>query len=246
MAIQGFVVFPRHIRFLQHLCALRFCQRPQLTAGRPDQGALNNARHALLLQHRGHRFPDADLANGILGREPRVLPIGLCGQFQVFAIPRGKGAQRVLDAIAKLSQNILWNVARALGDEIDANPLGADQPRHLFHLVDQGLGRVVKQQMRLIKEEHQPGLVRIAHLGQFFKQLAQQPQQEGGIKLGRRHQFVRGKDIDHAAPGAVLSHQIAQRQRRLTKQIRAALVFQHQQTPLDGPHRGRRDIAIAQ
>jgi hypothetical protein len=40
-------------------------------------------------------------------------------------------------------------------------------------------GASSNSRMRLVEEEHQPRLVRVADLGQLLEQLRQQPEQEG-------------------------------------------------------------------
>ena len=84
---------------------------------------------------------------------------GIGGGLHRLLVARGEGAQRVLHAVAELRQNLVGNVERVLGDEIDPDALGADQPHHLLDLVEQRLGRIGEQQMRLVEEEHQLGLV---------------------------------------------------------------------------------------
>jgi hypothetical protein len=71
----------------------------------------------------------------------------------------------MLDAVAELARDSVGNVDRVLGDEIDADALGADQAHHLLDLLEQRLGRIIEQQMRLVEEEAELGLVRIADLG---------------------------------------------------------------------------------
>jgi hypothetical protein len=127
-----------------------------------------------------------------------------------------------------------------------ANSLGADQPRHLFNLFDQHLGGIVEQEMRLVEEEHQLGLVGIAYLGKLFEQLAQEPQKKGRIKPRRGHQLIGGKDVDPAATLRIKAHQIGKIQRRFPEKLGAALVFQHQKLPLDRPYRGAGHVAVAQ
>ena len=80
----------------------------------------------------------------------------------------------MLDAVAQLAEDVFGDVIRVLGDEIHAHPFGADQARHLFHLVDQRLGCVVKQQVCFVEEEDQLGFVRITHLGQFLEQFGRE------------------------------------------------------------------------
>ena len=76
----------------------------------------------------------------------------------------------MLDAVAQLAKDIFGHVCGVLCDEIHAHALGADQPRHLFNLVDQRFGGVVKQQMCLVEEEHQFGFIGVADLGQFLEE----------------------------------------------------------------------------
>src|SRR3546814_3101835 len=110
----------------------------------------------------------------------------------------------MLDSVAKLPRHLVGNVDRVLGDEIDADALRSDQPHDLLDLVEQRAGRIVEQQVRLVEEEGEHGLVGIADFGELFEQFAQQPQQEGGVELGARHQFVGGEDVDDAAARIVL------------------------------------------
>ena len=140
----------------------------------------------------------------------------------------------MLHAVAELRQHLVGHVERILRDEIDADALRADQPHDLLDLVEQRLRRVVEQQMRLVEEEHELGLVRVADLGQLLEQLRQQPQQERGVEPRILHQLVGRQDIDVAAAVAVGAHEVLQGERRLAEEFLAALVLQHQQLALDG------------
>ena len=77
----------------------------------------------------------------------------------------------MLHPVAQLPQHIIRNVRRILRDEINTDALRADQTRDLLDLVDQHLGRAVKQQMRLVEKEDKLGLVGIADFGQHLEQL---------------------------------------------------------------------------
>jgi hypothetical protein len=147
--------------------------------------------------------------------------------------------------VAQLGQDLVRDVARALGDEIDPDALGADQAHHLRHLVHQGLRGLVEQQVGLVEEEDQPGLVLVADLGQGLEQFRQQPEQEGGIEPGRIDQPVGGQHVHRAAPPGVLAHQVGQVQGRFAEERLAALLFQHQEPAQDGPHRCRGDVAVS-
>ena len=150
----------------------------------------------------------------------------------------------MLHPVAQLAGHFFRNVDRVLRDEIDAHALRTDQAHHLFHLVHQRIGRFVEQQMRFVKEEHQFGLVGIAHLGERFEQFGQQPQQEGRIQPRAVHQFVGRQDIHPAAALAIQCDEIGDVERRLAKERRAALAVEREQLALDRTHAGLGHIAI--
>ena len=87
----------------------------------------------------------------------------------MLAIFGRKGPKRVLNAVAQLAQNILGDIARVLRYKIDPHPFGTDQARNLFDLVNHRFWCAVKQQVGLVKEQHQFGFVGIAHFGQFLE-----------------------------------------------------------------------------
>ena len=124
------------------------------------------------LQGRDQRLADAQLGDHVGRLEGRVGAEGVGGGAHALLLRGRVGAQRVLDPVAELAQHRRRHVRRVLGDEIDADALGADQPHHLLDLLDQRLGRVVEQQVRLVEEEHQLRLVEVAHLRQLLEQLA--------------------------------------------------------------------------
>ena len=151
----------------------------------------------------------------------------------------------MLHAIAQLAEHDLGHVERVLRDEINADAFRADQAHDLFDRLHQRLGRIVEEQMRLVEEEDELGLVEIADLRQGLEQFRQHPQQEGRIETRRTHQFIGGKHVDHAAPVAVLAQEVVDVERGLGKEFQRTLIFQHQQLPLDRADRCRRDIAVA-
>src|SRR5690606_20827875 len=140
-------------------------------------------------------------------------------------------------------QNAVGNVDRVVGDEIDADALGADQADDLLDLLQQALGRVVEQQVRLVEEEDQARLLRVADLGQLLEQLAQQPQQEGGVQARAVHQ-PRGVQHIHLAPAVQGgAHHVLKSQGRFAEEGLAPLLLQLKQGALDGGDGLGRDIA---
>lgn len=130
----------------------------------------------------------------------------------------------MLDPVAQLPGDLVGHVDRILGDEIDADALGPDQPHDALDRVDQGRRGLVEQQMGLVEEEDQLGLVGVADLGKLLEQFGQQPEQEGGIELGARHQLVGGQDVDHPAPRIVGGDQVAQFERGFAEEMLAPCV----------------------
>jgi hypothetical protein len=236
VAVEGRVVAPGDRRGGEALGAFLLRDRPHARGGRADQRALDHARHALVLQERGHRLAGADLADRGLGVEGGVGAEGLGGGAQRLGLARGIGAQRVLDAVAELGEHVGRHVVGVLGDEPDADALGADQPHHLHHLVDQRLRRVGEQQMRLVEEEDELRLLRIADLGQFLEELRQEPEQEHRVEPRRVHQPVGHQHVDPAPP-AVGGDHVGKRERGLAEEAGRALVLERQELALDRAER---------
>ena len=149
----------------------------------------------------------------------------------------------MLNAVSQLGQDAVGNVGRVLGDEIDADPLGPDQPDHLFDLFQQGARGVVEQQVGLVEEEDQARPVRVADLGKLLEQFRQQPQQEGRIQARTVHQPRRIQHIDLAPAVQPDADHVLQLQRRLAEEGVAALLLDLQQRALDGGDGGGGDIA---
>ena len=94
----------------------------------------------------------------------------------------------------------------------------------LLYLVDERRRGIVEQQMGLVEEKHQFGLVQIAGLGQLLEELRQQPEQESRIQPRRVHQLVGGQHVDDAAAVRGL-HEVGDVEHRLAEELVAALLF---------------------
>ncbi|EWS53394.1 hypothetical protein X551_03818 [Methylibium sp. T29] len=149
----------------------------------------------------------------------------------------------MLHAVAELAEHAVGHVERVLRHEIDAHALGAHQPHHQLDALDQSLRGVGEQQVSLVEEEHQLGLLQVAHLGQQLEQLAEHPQQEGGVEPRRGHQLVGGQDVDHALAVCGL-HEVTDVEHRLAEELVAALFLDLHQAALDGAHAGGADVAV--
>ena len=171
-------------RGLDQALALGGIDRPDLALGRADQGALGDARSALFIEQGHQRLAHRQLGDGGFDVQAGVGTHGAGGRLDRFLVARGEGTQRMLHPVAELSQHAVGNVERVLRHEVNAHALGADQPHHLLDLVQQGVGRILEQQMRLVEKERDFGLVQIAGFGQLLKQFGQHPQQEGGVQAG--------------------------------------------------------------
>ncbi len=129
--------------------------------------ALHDGRLALGFQRRHQRLPDAQFQDHALGVELRIGPERLRRCLHRPLLARRIGAQRVLYAIAELAGNAVGNIERVLRDEIDADALGSDQPGDPLDTLKQRFRRFLEQEMRLVEEEDELGLGRIADLGSF-------------------------------------------------------------------------------
>ena len=203
-----------------------------------NQHAFHRGGNSLVLKRGNQGFSHPQLTDHSFRIQGRVFPEGLCRHPHRLALFGGVGAQGVLNAVAQLSEDAVGNVRRALADKVDPHALGANQPYDLFNLLQQGLRRIAKQQVRLVEEEHQFRLIRVAELGQFLEQFREQPEQKRGIDPGAADQLVRGEDIDHAASLPVALHEVPQGQGGLAEEGAAALALEHQQPAQDGIHRG--------
>ena len=103
---------------------------------------------------------------------------------------------------------------------------------------------MVEEEMRLVEEEYELGLLRIAHLGQLLEQLGQEPEQEGRVEARRVHELVGGKHVDIAAPIASRLHHVADIEGGLAEKMQRTLLLEHEQAALDRADRSFRDVAI--
>ena len=127
---------------------------------------------AVAAQHGDQRLADAERRERLgdvveLGARKRA-----GGRAQRLLVVGRERAQRVLHPVAELREHVRRDVLRALRDEEDADALRADQPHHLLDLLEERLARVVEQQVRLVEEEHELGLLEIADLGQLTRRAA--------------------------------------------------------------------------
>ena len=126
----------------------------------------------------------------------------------------------------------------------DPDTLGADQADNLFNFIQQHLRRVVKQQVRFVKEEHQFGFFQIACFRQLFVQFREHPQQAGGVKLRHLVELLCAQNVDDAFAAAVGTHPVFDIQHWLAEEVFGTLLLQRQEPALNGAHRGAADIAV--
>ena len=208
-----------------------------------DFGALHHGGRALHVQEGNQRLAGPQFQQRVVGLEGRIGAERIRRHFHGLLVLGRIRTQGMLHAVAQLAQDIGRNVRRALRNEPDAHALGTDEANHLLDLVRKGLRRALEQHVGLVKEEHQLGQVHFPHLRQRGIQFREQPQQEGGVKLGLEHEFVRRQHI-HDALSALALQEVVNVKIRLAKELVGALVFQFQQCTLDSTHRGLGHIAI--
>ena len=149
----------------------------------------------------------------------------------------------MLHPVAQLREHAVGDVERVLRHEVHAHALAAHQPHHQLDALDQRGRCLLEQQMGLVEEKHQLGLIEVAHLGQLLEQLGEHPQQEGGIQPRAVHQLVGRQDIDDASARLGL-HEVGDVEHGLAEEAVAALLVDLQQAALDGANAGRAHVAV--
>jgi hypothetical protein len=197
----------------------------------------------LAVEQAHQRLADRQLGDGGLDVQAGLLPHGLGRGLDGLLVARREGAQGVLHPVAQLGQHAVGDVQRVLGHEIHAHALGPHQPHHQLDALDQHLGRLVEQQVGLVEEEHQLGLVGVADLGQLLEQLGQHPQQEGGVQARRDISLSAARMLMTPWPLTVCM-KVVDVQHRLAEELVAALGLDLQQPALDGAHAGGADVAV--
>ena len=150
----------------------------------------------------------------------------------------------MLDPVAELAEDLVGDVVGELRAEVHAHTLGPDDPDDLLDALAQRRGRVVEHEVRLVEEEHQPGLVEIADLREVLEELRQEPQQKARIEARLQDELVGGEDVDDAAAARVGAHQVVQIERRLAEQRFPALALEPEERALDGGDRLRADQPV--
>ena len=129
--------------------------------------------------------PTRELGDHLVDIELRVGAEGLGGGFDGFLIARREGAEGVLHTVAELAEDDLGTSMRVLGDEVDADALGADEAHDLLDRRLQDGGQSLKSRWASSKKKTSLGFSGSPTSGSFSKSSRQQPEQERGVELRR-------------------------------------------------------------
>lgn len=218
--------------------------RTDLTPGWSDQGTLDDAWGAVIVEERDEGFADGEFGDGGGNIEVRIGTKRLRGSTNGTLVAWSEGAERVLNAVAELTEDKVRNVGWVLGDEVDPHALGADQANDLLDFLLEGVRRVGEEEMGLIKEEDEFRFVEIADFWQRLKEFRQEPEKEGGVDNWRVHQSVGSENVDVPVPLVVCADEVGQPEGWFTKQKRAAGLFEGEEGTLDRADAGGGDVAI--
>ena len=243
LAVDHRVVFAVDSALLDDVEPLSLADGTDLRERKEDFRAFHHRWCTFFVEERDERLARFKVHDGFVGLERRVRTERVGGGFHGFLVFRRIGAQGVLHAVSELSEHDFGDVRRALGDEIDAHALRANQSDDLFDFVEQRLRRVGEQHVCLVEEEYEFRHLHVAHLGQRAVELGKQPEQERGIEFRLHHQLVGGQHV-HDALAAIGLHQVVDVERRLTEEFVGSLRLQLQQCALDGSHRCCRHVAV--
>jgi hypothetical protein len=105
-------------------------------------------------------------------------------------------------------------------------------------------GALVKSRCASSKKKTSLGLSGSPTSGELLEQLREEPEQEGGIELGRGHQLVGGEDVDDAPAVLVEAEEIVDVERGLAEEAVPALRAKLEERALDGADAGLGDVAV--
>ena len=139
----------------------------------------------------------------------------------------------MLNPVAELAKHGVGNIQRILRHEKYADAFGSDQPHDLLDAIEQSLWRIGEEQVRFVEEEYEFRFVRVTDFRQALVELGEQPEQQRCVEHRRLHQTVRREHVDDAAASVGLQ-QVVDVEHRLADEFFRTLLFQHEQTSLDG------------
>ena len=207
--------------------------RPHQRLGRPQPRPGDGGRSAALVHHGDDGLADPEAGDHLTEVVVGGVGVGVDGLLERLGVVGRVGAQLVLDARAELGEHVVGYVGRGLRHEEDADALRADQPHRLGDLVEEGLGRVVEQQVGLVEEEHQLGLVDVADLGQVVEQVGQQPHQERREDGRPVLEVGQLDEVDQAAAVGRGLEELRRLELRLTEERLGPLVLEADQLAQD-------------
>ena len=187
---------------------------------RPEQPRVHDRRRdALLRQQRHRRLADTHRREQRLDVVQIGRRVGRHGRAQLLRVARRERPQRVLDPQAELREHLLGQVGRLLGHEEHADALGADQPHGALERVQERVGRLVEQQVRLVEEHDELRRRQVARLRERLEQLGDQPHQGG---RPQRRLVLHGRELDARDDAAAVGrdrHQVGDVELRLAEEL---------------------------
>lgn len=103
----------------------------------------------------------------------------------------------------------------------------------MFNFFDECFGGIVEEEVSFVEEENEFGLFWVANFGEFFKELAEEPEEECRVELWTLHEFVGGEDVDNAFAVWGSSHEVIEVEGRFSEKVFAALLFEDEECALD-------------
>ena len=243
LAVDHIVVFACDAAGTNDVGALGRGDGPYLAEGEKNLGPLHDAGGTLLVEEGDQGFARLEVLDGLVGLEGGIGTEGLGGHTYGLLVPWGISTQGMLHTVAQLAEDAVGDIGGTLGDEIDAHALGTDEADDLLDFVDQGLGGVVEEGVRLVEEEDELGKVHVAHLGQGAVEFGEEPQKEGAVELRLHHQAV-GSQYIHNAFAPFGLHKVEDVETGLAKEAVGPLTLELQEGTLDGTDGGRGDVAV--
>src|SRR5215467_2983375 len=103
---------------------------------------------------------------------------------------------------------------------------------------------VCEEQVRLVEEEDELGLVGVAHLRQRLEELGEQPEEKARVETRLQDELVGSEDVHDAAPAQISSEEVGELEGRLAEEARSPVALDGQERALDGRDGGGVDQSV--
>ncbi len=123
LTVDGCVILAENAALFDDIQTLTLCDGSDLRQREQNFCALHDTRGTLLVEEAHESLTRLEVHDGLVGLELGIGSEGLSCCLHGLLVFRRVGSQRVLHTVAELSEDILRDIGRTLGDEVDTHTL---------------------------------------------------------------------------------------------------------------------------